>query len=138
MCSSPLISIFAYTFVGSDLIITYGVFWAIICTVDTFIDVYKWGIWCIIDNCSILLDCYQAQYCAINWFLFDVKTFRGTQFLIDYNLACVHFKHIPSQSVPFPRNPESQSHLKEPTVFVHKALLWQLWLPVEHSSISGK
>ena len=43
------------------------------------------------------------------------------------------------QVLPFPMEGPSQEQLKDPAVFVHEASeLWQLWVPLAHSSISTK
>ena len=43
------------------------------------------------------------------------------------------------QVLPFPMAGPSQEQLKDPAVFVHEASeLWQLWVPLAHSSISTK
>ena len=43
---------------------------------------------------------------------------------------------LPEQADPFPVYPESQAHVKLPSVLVHVAFMWQVWMPSEHSSIS--
>ena len=42
----------------------------------------------------------------------------------------------PEQLVPFPVNPLLQAHVNDPAVFVQAALLSQLWVLREHSSLS--
>ena len=43
---------------------------------------------------------------------------------------------LPEQEVPFPVNPVLQAHVNDPAVFVQAALLSQLWVLREHSSLS--
>jgi len=48
---------------------------------------------------------------------------------------CLH-NNIVEHVTPSPSNPESQVHVKLPSVSEHRALTSQLSVPVEHSSIS--
>ncbi len=43
---------------------------------------------------------------------------------------------LPEQEVPFPVYPVLQVHVNDPAVFVQAALLSQLWVFREHSSLS--
>ena len=45
---------------------------------------------------------------------------------------------LPEQEVPFPVYPVLQAHVNDPAVFVQAALLSQLWVFREHSSLSKK
>ena len=45
---------------------------------------------------------------------------------------------LPEQEVPFPVNPVLQAHVNDPAVFVQAALLSQLWVFREHSSLSKR
>ncbi len=45
---------------------------------------------------------------------------------------------LPEQEVPFPVNPVLQLHANDPGVFVQAALVSQLWVFREHSSLSKR
>ena len=44
----------------------------------------------------------------------------------------------PSQCIPFPEYPFLQAHENDPSVSIHFASVWQLWVSDEHSSKSIK
>ena len=46
--------------------------------------------------------------------------------------------NLPAQITPFPIYPLLQTQVKLPSVFVQFAKAWQLWVFVEHSSISKR
>ena len=59
------------------------------------------------------------------------------------NRKCIHSKEylktklfLPEQLVPFPVYPLLQAHVNDPAVFVQVALLSQLWVLREPSSLS--
>ena len=43
---------------------------------------------------------------------------------------------LPAQVRPSPVNPDLHAHVKDPIVLVHKALVSQLWVTLEHSLMS--
>ena len=52
------------------------------------------------------------------------------------NLTKIQILYLPVQVTPLPVYPVLQAQVNDPSVLVHVALLWQLWVPRVHSLLS--
>ena len=87
----------------------------------------------------------NTRYCLQKvWFRYEQKSptfilIKKENFVLPWNGEWKFFReNIPKHVVPFPVNPFLQKQVKEPSVLVQVAFVWQLWVPKEHSSLSRK